>query len=89
MSKIEDIEENRDKVEEKTKVPCPYWLEMIPYTITFVALTYISYTFIDKQPMEWKYPSFCKAFAIGCVVQWCYLLWERWYYYGPNGFYEI
>ena len=89
MSKIEDIEENRDRLEEKTKVPCPYWLEMIPYTITFVLLTYISYAYIDTQPMEWKYPTFCKLFAIGCIVQWCYLLWERWYFYGPNGFYEI
>ena len=89
MSETKDVEANQQDLEAKTKVPCPYWLEMIPYALTFLLLTYISWKYIDVDRIEWRYPLFCYIFAACCIVQWCYLLWDRWYFYGPNVFYEI
>ena len=86
MSETKDVEANQQDLEAKTKVPCPYWLVMIPYALTFLLLTYISWKYIDVDRIEWRYPLFCYIFAACCIVQWCYLLWERWYFYGPNGF---
>ena len=89
MTETPDIEAKQENIDDKTKVPCPYWLEMIPYFFTFLILSYISWRWIDVEKPAWRYPLFCSIFAACCILQWCYILWERWHFYGSNGFYEI
>ena len=84
-----DLEKNTNKSEVGDDIPCPYWLELIPYCFTFVFLSYISYKYLDPVPVVWKFPIFAKVLACFCVIHWCFILGERWYYFGSAGFYEI
>ena len=91
MSEVQtqDIEKNVSKESVPDEAPCPYWLMMIPYVLTFVFFTFFSWKFIDTKPIQWHFPVVAYVFAGFCVLHWCYLLGERWYFYGPAGFYEI
>ena len=84
-----DLEKNTSKAEVGDDIPCPYWLELIPYCFTFVFLSYISYKYLDPVPAVWKFPIFAKVFACFCIIHWCFILGERWYSFGSAGFYEI
>ena len=83
------MEQNVSKAEVGDDIPCPYWLEFIPYCFTFVFLSYISYKYLDPVPAVWKFPIFAKVLACFCIIHWCFILGERWYYFGSAGFYEI
>ena len=55
MTETPDIEAKQENIDDKTKVPCPYWLEMIPYFFTFLILSYISWRWIDVEKPAWRY----------------------------------
>ena len=88
-SEVNDVEKNQEESIEVDEIPCPYWLEMIPYFFTFIFLSYISYRYLDPEPVVWRSPIFAKVFGAFCIFHWCYILFERWYFFGSAGFYEI
>ena len=60
-----DIEKNVAKEDVPDEPPCPYWLMMIPYFLTFVFFTFFSWKFIDTKPVQWRFPVVAKGTIVG------------------------
>lgn len=89
MSIVEerDVEMNKEaKVPDKP--PCPFWLPVFPYIVVYSFLVYISWKFIDLKPTQWRFPTFNYIFGILCTLQFIAIVYERYHFYGPAGFYE-
>ena len=84
-----DLEKNDSIEDEDLRIPCPYWLMVFPYIVVYALLTLFSMKFVDTERAQWRFPIFSYIFAGVCFVHFFYILFERWYYFGVAGFYEI
>ena len=86
---VKDVEMNKEaKHPEPDIPPCPFWLPIFPYLIIYGFLIFISWKFFDKNPEPWHFPVFNYVFGIICTLQFIAIVYERYTFYGPAGFYE-
>ena len=85
---VKDIEMNKEtKHPEPDIPPCPFWLPIFPYLIVYGLLIFISWKFFDTNPEPWRFPVFNYIFGIICTLQFIAIVYERYTFYAPAGFY--